>query len=217
MVGLGLCILAWSPAISAQPVSFNGERLSVSQAFASIEEQTDYRFAYDSANLDMSRVVYLDYTDTEVIDVVNDILAGTGFKGVIDGNYIVISPAGQEPVQLGGITLQREWNVTMDLSKEGLTVDPNGRYTGSVQTKTVDGYDSGIMTSAIGGNGSGAAFDGAAFTAKNVGEYILTISFSEKDAGNYYWANGDSDPTVAPGTVKLTWNIAKAHVEWHLL
>ena len=83
-------------------------------------------------------------------------------------------------------------------------------YTGSEQSKTVDGYDSGIMTSAIGGNGSGAAFDGAAFTAKNVGEYILTISFSEKDAGNYYWAGGNSDPTVAPGSVKLTWNIAKA-------
>ena len=85
------------------------------------------------------------------------------------------------------------------------------KYTGSVQTKTVDGYDSGIMTYAIGGNGSGAVFDEVdKFTAKNFGEYILTISFSEKDAGNYYWANGSSDPTVAPGTVKLTWNIAKA-------
>lgn len=83
-------------------------------------------------------------------------------------------------------------------------------YTGSVQTKNVGGYQSSIMTSAIGGNGSGAAFEGSKFTAKNVGEYILTISFSEKDAGNYYWANGDSDPDVAPGTVKLTWNIAKA-------
>ncbi len=85
------------------------------------------------------------------------------------------------------------------------------KYTGSVQTKTVSGYNSSIMTYAIGGNGSGAAFDEVdKFTAKNFGEYILTISFSEKDAGNYYWANGDSDPTVAPGSVKLEWNIAKA-------
>ena len=83
-------------------------------------------------------------------------------------------------------------------------------YSGSVQTKTVSGYNSSIMTYAIGGNGSGAAFDGAAFTAKNVGDYTLTISFSEKDAGNYYWANGDSDPTVAPGTQTLSWSIAMA-------
>ena len=92
------------------------------------------------------------------------------------------------------------------------TMDESGTsYTGSEQSKTVDGYDSGIMTYAIGGNGSGAVFDEVdKFTAKNFGEYILTISFSEKDAGNYYWANGDSDPTVAPGSVKLEWNIAKA-------
>ena len=81
-------------------------------------------------------------------------------------------------------------------------------YTGSVQTKNVNGYQSDIMSFDI---TSGAAFDGGSkFTAKNVGEYILTISFAGDNAKNYYWANGDSNPTVAPGTVKLTWNIAKA-------
>ena len=85
------------------------------------------------------------------------------------------------------------------------------KYSGSVQTKNVSGYQSGIMTSAIGGNGSGAAFDEvSSFTAKNFGDYTLTVSFEGDNAKNYYWAGGSSDPTVAPGTVKLTWNIAKA-------
>ena len=110
----------------------------------------------------------------------------------------------RDPVELDWTILRAEIPVpTMD---EG-----NTTYTGSVQTKTVSGYQSSIMTSAIVGNGSGAVFDKVdKFTAKNVGEYILTISFSEKDAGNYYWANGSSDPTVAPGPVELEWNIAKA-------
>ena len=80
-------------------------------------------------------------------------------------------------------------------------------YTGSVQTKNVGGYQSDIMSFDI---TSGADFGGSKFTAKNVGEYILTISFAGDNAKNYYWAGGNSDPTVAPGTVELKWNIAKA-------
>lgn len=70
--------------------------------------------------------------------------------------------AGQEPVQLGGITLQREWNVTMDLSKEGLTVDPNGRYTGSVQidvTYDMQPFDQAAFSLVLQAQGDGTDFD----------------------------------------------------------
>ena len=80
-------------------------------------------------------------------------------------------------------------------------------YTGSVQTKNVGGYQSDIMSFDI---TSGAAFDGSKFTATNFGDYTLTISFAGDNAKNYYWAGGSSDPTVAPGSVELKWNIAKA-------
>lgn len=120
---------------------------------------------------------------------------------VLNGNYNWMG-GGTENVPFDWTILRAVVTVpTMDGESETT-------YTGSEQTKNVSGYDSGIMKFDI--VGSGADFDGAAFTAKNVGEYILTISFSEKDAGNYYWAGGSSDPTVAPGPVKLTWNIAKA-------
>ena len=122
---------------------------------------------------------------------------------VLNGNYNWTG-GGTENVPFDWTILRAEIAVpTMDESETS--------YTGSVQTKTVDGYDSGIMTYAIGGNGSGAVFDEVdKFTAKNFGEYILTISFAGDNAKNYYWAGGSSDPTVAPGSVKLTWNIAKA-------
>ena len=89
------------------------------------------------------------------------------------------------------------------------TMDESGTtYTGSVQTKNVNGYQSGIMSFDI---TSGAAFDEvSSFTAKNFGDYTLTVSFEGDNAKNYYWAGGSSDPTVAPGTVELEWNIAKA-------
>lgn len=111
----------------------------------------------------------------------------------------------RDPVELDWTILRAE------IAVPAMDGESETTYTGSEQTKTVSGYQSSIMTSAIGGNGSDAVFDEVdKFTAKNVGEYILTISFSEKDAGNYYWKGGSSDPTVAPGSVKLTWNIAKA-------
>lgn len=81
--------------------------------------------------------------------------AAGGWKLTVEG-------AGQEPVQLGGITLQREWNVTMDLSKEGLTVDPNGRYTGSVQidvTYDMQPFDQAAFSLVLQARGDGTDFD----------------------------------------------------------
>ena len=106
----------------------------------------------------------------------------------------------RDPVELDWTILRAVIAVpTMDKSET--------TYTGSEQSKTVGGYRSGIMSFDI---TSGADFGGSKFTAKNVGEYILTISFAGDNAKNYYWAGGNSDPTVAPGSVKLKWNIAKA-------
>lgn len=104
VVGLCVCILSCSLAVFAQAVSFKGEHLTVKQAFARIEAQTDYRFAYNSADLDTSREVYLDYENASAINVVNDILAGTGCTASIDGNYIVISPVSQEEPQDEAVT-----------------------------------------------------------------------------------------------------------------
>ena len=81
--------------------------------------------------------------------------AAGGWKLTMEGT-------GQEPVQLGGITLQREWNVTMDLSKEGLTVDPNGRYTGSVQidvTYDMQPFDQAAFSLVLQAQGDGTDFD----------------------------------------------------------
>ena len=82
-------------------------------------------------------------------------------------------------------------------------------YSGSEQEKTVVGYYNNIMTFAIGG--SGANFDAnSVFTATNVGDYSLTVSFSNGNANNYYWAGGDPDPNADPDSITLDWRILKA-------
>ena len=65
------------------------------------------------------------------------------------------------------------------------------------------------MTFVIGG--SGANFDSnSVFTATNVGDYSLTVSFSNGNANNYYWAGGDPNPNTDPGSITLDWKILKA-------
>lgn len=95
---VGLCIGTFTCCLTicAQSVSFNGENLTVSQAFTAIEAQTGYRFAYNSAELDTSKEIYLDYKNADALKVVNDILKGSGYKGSLDGNYIIISPASEQ-------------------------------------------------------------------------------------------------------------------------
>ncbi len=82
--------------LSAQTISFSGESMTIRQAFGRIEAMTELRFAYNTAGLDVTKEVYLDYENAEVMDVVKDILAGTGFSGRLEGNYIVISPEVQD-------------------------------------------------------------------------------------------------------------------------
>ena len=171
-----------TPALTQKTFTYNGTEYDIAEQVSDIGTYGDYY----SLSGDIKQTNAGHYTLTITLK----------------GDY-TWSDDTRDPVEL-------DWTILRAVIDVPTMNEDETTYTGSEQSKTVDGYDSGIMTSAIGGNGSGAAFDGAAFTAKNVGEYILTISFSEKDAGNYYWAGGNSDPTVAPGTVELKWNIAKA-------
>ena len=170
------------PALTQKTFDYTGTEYDIAEQVSDIESYGDYY----SLSGDIKQTNAGHYTLTITLK----------------GDY-TWSDDTRDPVELDWTILRAVIPVpTMDESET--------TYTGSEQSKTVGGYDSGIMTYAIGGNGSDAAFDGSKFTATNFGEYILTISFSEKDAGNYYWKGGSSDPATAPGSQTLSWNIAKA-------
>lgn len=81
--------------------------------------------------------------------------AAGGWKLTVEGT-------GQDTVQFSGVTLQRDWNVSMDLSKEGLTSDPNGRYMGDMRldvTYDMQPFDQAAFSLVLQARGDGTDFD----------------------------------------------------------
>ena len=78
------------------------------------------------------------------------------------GWELTVEGTGEDTAQLWGVTVQREWKVSMALSKEGLTSDPNGRYTGSVQidvTYDMQPFDQAAFSLVLQARGDGTDFD----------------------------------------------------------
>lgn len=89
-LGVGL-LLAGNLAVNAQKVTFNGEQVSLKQAFEQIESVSNYKIAYNTAQLDVNRKVTLNQKDTDVLQVLDQLLAGTGCTYKVNENYIVIT------------------------------------------------------------------------------------------------------------------------------
>ena len=89
-LGVGL-LLAGNLAVNAQKVTFNGEQVSLKQAFEQIESVSKYKIAYNTAQLDVNRKVTLNQKDTDVLQVLDQLLAGTGCTYKVNENYIGIT------------------------------------------------------------------------------------------------------------------------------
>ena len=89
-LGVGL-LLAGNLAVNAQKVTFNGEQVTLKQAFEQIESVSKYKIAYNTAQLDVNRKVTLNQKDTDVLQVLDQLLAGTGCTYKVNENYIVIT------------------------------------------------------------------------------------------------------------------------------
>lgn len=87
-----LCFLiAGCLQINAQKVSFNEGTVSLKEAFQKIEASSKYKIAYNGTQLDVSKRVQLNQKNVEVLDVLKQILADTGYTYSIKGDYVVIS------------------------------------------------------------------------------------------------------------------------------
>ncbi|WP_373834587.1 carboxypeptidase-like regulatory domain-containing protein, partial [Bacteroides heparinolyticus] len=83
--------LVGSFPVNAQKVSFNGERLSLKQAFEKIESVSKYKIAYNTSQLDINRQVVLNQKEQDVLQVLSDLLKGTDYSYQVTDNYIVIT------------------------------------------------------------------------------------------------------------------------------
>ena len=82
--------------LNAQKVSFNDGVVSLKEAFQKIEAASKYKIAYNGTQLDVNQQVELNQQDTEVLDVLSQVLAETGYTYSVKGSYLVISARQQE-------------------------------------------------------------------------------------------------------------------------
>lgn len=59
-------MLAGSLSVNAQKVTFNGERVSLKQAFQKIESVSKYKIAYNATQLDVNKIVTLNQKNVDV-------------------------------------------------------------------------------------------------------------------------------------------------------
>lgn len=125
--GVGL-MLAGSISVNAQKVSFNGEQVSLKQAFQKIESVSKYKIAYNATQLDVNKIVILSQKNVDVLKVLDAILVGTDCTYKINDGYIVITP-----VQKG--TVRKIEGTVKDTKGEpiiGATVMVKGTATGTI-------------------------------------------------------------------------------------
>ena len=85
---------------NAQKVSFSEGSISLREAFQKIEAASNYKIAYNGTKLDVNKRVELNQKNTEVLEVLNQILAGTGYTYSVKGDYVVIIPPPPVPLMI---------------------------------------------------------------------------------------------------------------------
>jgi TonB-linked SusC/RagA family outer membrane protein len=85
-------------------VSLEMNDVSLREVFREIERQSDYDFFYNDQYIDLNRKVSVNIESKPVSEVLVDLFAGTELTyKVIDGNLIVITPAGQQKTITGQV------------------------------------------------------------------------------------------------------------------
>lgn len=133
--GFILCIgllLAGTLQLNAQKVSFPSETLSLEKALEKIESVSKYKIAYNESKIDVSRKVTLNYKNKEVLEIVSELLKGTGFAYKLKGEYIIITPV-------------EDKNTQKKKTISGVVKDQNGEPVIGA-TIVEKGADSGVIT-----------------------------------------------------------------------
>lgn len=89
-------LIAGCIQVNAQQVSFREGTVSLKQAFEKLETSSNYKIAYNDSQLDVSKKVILNQEEKEILQVLEELLADTGYTYKLNGNYIVIIPGSQK-------------------------------------------------------------------------------------------------------------------------
>lgn len=140
-------LLAACLQANAQKISFKEGNISLKQAFQKIEDVSKYKIAYNETQLDMNKTVRLDQTNKDVLDILSEILSGTGYIYSVKDNYIIITSDQQQKKQktkkITGLVIDENGepvigaNVIEKGTTNGTVTDIDGRYSLSVPESSV--------------------------------------------------------------------------------
>ncbi len=188
LLAAALCLLpATGQTVRAQEkgkslVTLNVKEKSVGEVLGMIEASTPYIFFYNTADVDKSRKVTLEFTDAELATVLGKLFEGQENSFKIDGRQVYITKkaaAGaapqatrSNPTRLSGYVTDREGEplpgaaVMVKGSKRGVMTDENGAF-------TIDGIKVGTVLVA-----SSLGMDDLEFTF--TGQDNLTIALKQQ-------------------------------------
>ena len=139
-------------------LSLSGQKLTIEQVLAKIEDQTDFSFFYNSKEVDLSKLVNVDIKDQRVEDVLDFLMKGTGMTYTINNKLIVIHKS--QDTTFTAINSQQTKSVS------GNVTDSSGQALPGV-TVIVKGTTQGTITNADGN-----------YSLSNVpGNAVLVFSF----------------------------------------
>lgn len=154
-------LIAGCLQINAQKVSFNEGTVSLKEAFQKIEASSKYKIAYNGTQLDVNKRVELNQKNVEVLDVLSQVLSGTGYTYSVKGDYLVITSPSQNSVNqkvknVKGVVVDETGepvigaNVVVAGTTNGTVTDFNGNFTLEVpENGTLDISFIGYLTQSI--------------------------------------------------------------------
>lgn len=95
-----LCIgllLAGSAAVYAQTVSLGSNKVTLKTAFDKIEQGSKYRIAYNSSEIDASRIVTIPKAQGDALEMLKLVLQNANCEYEINGNYVTLHPKQPKP------------------------------------------------------------------------------------------------------------------------
>jgi TonB-dependent starch-binding outer membrane protein SusC len=135
--------LVFAVTVSANTFSQNGRitinlvDVTVKDVIKSIEAGSDYRFFYNDELTDISKVVSVNYKETQISDVLNALFQNTGITyKVLENNLIVIAPqTAIQPAKVTGTVTDASTgeplpgvNILIEGTNSGVATDVNGKF-----------------------------------------------------------------------------------------
>jgi TonB-linked SusC/RagA family outer membrane protein len=117
---LTTAILQVSANSFAQKLTMSKKNVSLKEVFKEITKQTGYEVFYFNTKLNDAKTIDVNYKNTELVKVLNDVIAGDQFSYTIDENLIVIKV--KEPSFLDKVK-----SVFVDVIVRGRIVDEQGK------------------------------------------------------------------------------------------